>query len=824
MQRQFGLLYLLSGMGLLLRRLRMDDRSADNIRRASQKGHLVYVLYARSRMDWLALNRTLNSRKLPLSAFTPRLRSFWTRPIVDIFRQGWGALTQLFSKNRDMEYLEEALRRNEAVSIFLVQPGTLRSTTSEGLEDLMRLQADLSKPIQLVPIAVVWNRRPEKLRSETFRVLLGSNDEPGPLEKLYSVINRDHQPIIQAGEPVQLQEFLERMSGDKTDRQERALRLLLRRYLYRESHVIRGPRIRSHAWMKKLVLDHPHVKKLIEEQALLKKKSPEKIRASMEKTLDTIMARFSFRMIVFMAAVCRFIWSRIYSGVNVREEDLERIRQAIRMGTPILIPSHRSHLDYLLLSSICYEHGLVLPHIVAGENLSFWPVGMFFRKSGAFFIRRSFQGDDVFPVLFQTYVRLLIRDEYPIEFFIEGGRSRNGKLLPPKVGVLGMVVEASKGVRMDKDVSILPISISYEQIAEEKAYAKELSGKKKEKESVQGVLKATRVLFKRLGKVYIRVGEPISLNEEHKKMHKSWEQFSDRERKEILMQISEKVIHRIGQQMLILPTGITALVLLGAGKKGVRLLEIQERAKRLNALLRKQGAERADSFSHGGWVVVEALNRFLGEKCIQKIEDEGGDIIKIEDDARVTLEYYKNSLIHFLAFVSIAASAFLCAQDKSEAEELFVLQHYILRYEFFYDPDTTVDELFDSSCSLLIEYGALNEDRTLLSQERAKELSGLTQNFLESYLLVLQATYSFRGRSISQKDLPTKIQLFGKARLAIAEIIRPEALSLLNITNAIRAFREDSVLQFHMDGTGLRFDEDTLQLYRSTLQRLIHSL
>lgn len=824
MQRQFGMLYTLSGMGFLLRRLRMDDRSTDNIRKAAQKGHLVYVLYARSRMDWLALNRTLNGRKLPLASFTPGLRSFWNRPFGDMLRHGWNAFKQMFSKNKDMEYMRDAICRNEAVSIFLVHPKTLGSTASEALQSLMQLQSSLSRPIQLVPISVVWNRRPEVLRSEAIRVVLGSADEPGPLQKLYYVINRDHQPIIQAGEPVHLKDFLTRMSKDRPERQERALRLLLRRYLYRESHVIRGPRIRSHAWTKKLVMDHPSVASLIKEQMQEKKKSEEQIRASMEKMLDSIMARFSFRMIVFMAALCRFIWSRIYSGVDVREEDLERIRQAVRMGTPILIPSHRSHLDYLLLSSICYEHGLVMPHIVAGENLSFWPLGMFFRKSGAFFIRRSFQGERVFPVLFQAYLRLLVRDEFPVEFFIEGGRSRNGKLLPPKVGVLGMVVEASTSVRINKDVSILPISISYEQIAEEKAYAKELAGKKKEKESVQGVLKSTRVLFKRLGKVYIRVGEPISMNQVHQNLDKPWGEHDDRERKELLMRISERIIHRIGKSMLILPTGITALVLLGAGKKGIHLWEVQERATRLNELLESLGAVRADSLSHGGWVVVEALNRFLGEKCIQKIEDEGGDIIKIEDDARVTLEYYKNSLIHFVAFISIAASAFLCTKDKEKAEELFLLQHYILRYEFFYDPDTAVDTLFQKACTLLMQYGVLDKSYALISEDRAKELGGLTQNFLESYLLVLKATSSFRGRDMEPKELPTKIQDFGKARLAIGEVMRPESLSLINIKNAIRAFREDAVVQFRIDGSGLHFHEETLEYYRISLQALLYPI
>ena len=113
MLRQFGMFYLLSGMGFLLRRLRMDDRSAENIRKASRRGHLVYVLYVRSKMDWLALNRTLNKRKLPLSGFTPGLRCFWHRPIKDLVRQVWGGIKQFFTKTSDRDFIVSSLANNK---------------------------------------------------------------------------------------------------------------------------------------------------------------------------------------------------------------------------------------------------------------------------------------------------------------------------------------------------------------------------------------------------------------------------------------------------------------------------------------------------------------------------------------------------------------------------------------------------------------------------------------------------------------------------------------------------------------------------------------
>lgn len=828
MLRRFGMLYMLSGVGLLLRRLRMEDRSADNIRRASEKGPLVYVLYARSKLDWLALNRSLNNRRLPLATFTWGMRSFWFRPIFDAVSQLWLAIKQGFSKQySDSAHLMTALKSNRPVAVFLIRPTPRGGEPTGVIHQLAELQKSLEKPIQLTPICVVWNRRPEKLRSDTLRFLLGAADEPGPLQKLLYVINRDHEPVIQAGVPVDLPSLLNRYESRPIERQVRAVRLLLRRYLYRESHAIRGPRIRPHRWMKRLVMDSSEIRNLIAVQSKESRRKPAEVRVKVEKTLDHIAARFSFSMVKVIATICRLIWSRIYSGVDIREEDLERLRSAIRSGSPILAPSHRSHLDYLLISSLCYERGLVLPHIVAGENLSFWPMGAIFRRCGAFFIKRSFKGDPIFPTVFARYMGQLIRDEFPIEFFIEGGRSRSGKLLPPKLGVMGIVMEAAAHVRPDRDVPILPIAVSYEQIAEEKAYARELSGQKKKKESVQGVLKASKVLSKRFGKVYIRVGEPISLRDYMQSLEKPWGELGSERRKEALHDIGEQIMHAIGKNMVILPTGITAMALLCSTAKGQRLVSIQERAKRFDVLLRMQGAARANSLTHGGWVVMEALDRFVKEKWIQKISDEKGEIIQIHSDYRVTLEYYKNGLIHYIAPHAMLATAIL-STGKCHGDEtlrLFLTQIFLLRYEFPTDPNSSMEELARRCRIEMAEYGALHCDEnnvySIASQPLLEELGGLVLNFLESYLLVLKAAEALQSKSFTEKELPAKIQAFGQKRVAIDQITRPESLSVLNLKNALRAYKEEGVIQLRMDGSGLKFDALAQSEYVSDLTRLL---
>lgn len=833
MRRRFGPLYLLSGAAFFFRKLRMDDRSADNIRRANEKGPIVYVFHTKSKLDWLALNRMLNQRRLPLATFSHGMRTLWFRPFLDMAQQGWGVLRSLFKKTSEKEILRNSLQSGQSVTVFLTQLQNFFSTDTKVLEQLFELQKELEKPIQLVPIAVVWQRKPTKFRSDLRRFILGSEDQPGPLLKMLSVANRDHEPIVQAGEAVPLPEALERYASQPVKRQVRAVRLLLKRYLYRETHVIKGPKIRPYSWFLRQVLNAPEIKQLIIDEAKATGKSEQKIQKEIEKNLQHIAARFKFRILKMMAMICNFIWYRIFSGVDMREEDVERLREAVREGTPILVPCHRSHLDYLLISSQWYELGLLVPYIVAGENLSFFPMGYIFRSSGAFFIKRSFKKDRIFPKVFARYVKLLIREEIPMEFFIEGGRSRTGKLLYPKLGMLGMVVDSAVDIRKDRVISLLPIAVSYEQIAEEKSYARELSGEKKKKESIKGILKASSVLKKRFGKVYIRIGEPIKLNQIIENYDEPWKDMTQERRKEELQSIGEKIMFGIGKNMLILPTGITSMALLVESRGGIRLDLVQERANRFDNLLRYMGAMSADSLTHGGWVVEEALKRFSAEKWIERISDERGDIIRIFPESRITMEYYKNGLIHFMAPLSLLANAILANDGICQGDDTlryFLVAAFVFRYEFTTDPALDLEELAIQSREIMVYYGALEKEPKeekrrrdqyrVLERELLMELAQVTHNFFEAYLWTLRGCLALQDRSITERELPKKLQEYGKARLATGEIRRPESLSTVNLSNAVKAFSEENVLQFKAK-SGFIIERPVWEHYVHDLEKML---
>jgi glycerol-3-phosphate O-acyltransferase len=830
MLRRFGLLYYVLGLSYLLRRLGFTDRSADNVRRAAEKGPVVYVLHTRSRMDWLALNRVLNSRRLPLARVTVGLGATAFEPLRQALRKMKAALHYRMSFGSLPDplasgWLGEQVRQGMTTAIFLVEPGR-KAPRPDPLEVLARAQEQCDAPIQLVPVVALWRKAPEPARTEVGRFLMGSQDEPGPLQKLYSVATRHPDALVQAGEPLDFRELLDRYADDPEARRIRAARILLRRYLYREAHVVRGPRSRPYRWTRRLVMQSPEVRHLITREAEVTGRGEPYVRARVERTLDHIAARVSYPWTRLVGAFCTFLWNRIFTSVDFPDEDVERIRVALRQGTPILVPCHRSHLDYLLVSSLLYDRDIVIPHVVAGENLSFFPLGAVLRRTGGFFIKRAFQGDRVFPVVFQRYLKQLVRDGFPVEFFIEGGRSRTGKLLPPKLGVLGMILDAAGGARQDREVTFLPMAITYEQIAEGQAFARELTGSQKRDEDVGEVVRASKVVRKRFGSVFIRVGSPLCVRDLFDTLQEPWESLDPEERKEVLQEVGERLLHGIAQAMVVAPTNLAALALMAGPHRGTRLPALQSRFDRLAQLLSQRGAH-ASFPSHANEKVLErALERFESERMLRRVENDLGPILTIPSEQRIRLEYYKNGLIHMVAPASLLANAMLACPDARpddlEVIRLFRVQVFLLRYEFTLDPQVPLEELTVRATRDLRSYQALSPDEaSLRTEERLRELAELTRNFLESYLLALRAARVLMNRDLGTDELPQRMREVGKGLIEVEELRRAESLSIANLKNAVQAFREEGVLQMRTGGGGLQFDESATNQYMSDLGRLL---
>jgi len=284
---------------------------------------------------------------------------------------------------------------------------------------------------------------------------------------------------------------------------------------------------------------------------------------------------------------------------------------------------------------------------------------------------------------------------------------------------------------------------------------------------------------------------------------------------------------------------------------------LRDRSRRFYYLLRTVGAQSGVKNDFGGWAVQEALERFSSEGWIKNIDDESEEIIQVLPQSRITMEYYKNGILHHVATTSMLASAILGVMTKDEQKSLvdfwdeifnlFQYQVFLFRYEFLFNPELSVEELCSEALQYLVKYTALQNDSisqennqeeneestsentvdthtpehlTICNRSYLNELSGLTQNFLESYYLTLRACHAMRQRQFDEKSIFKHIQVYGKARISIRELLYEESLSSVSIKNAIRAFREEGVLSFLSDGNGFVFDEQVYNQYIDELRTL----
>lgn len=834
MGRRFGWVFHLLGLSVMLRKLRFEEHSAERIRRATERGPVVYALYHRSLLDVLALNKALNARRLPLASYSNGVRTPLWMPIPVYWRS---VLTRLATWSEPYDpvgsgFFGRLLASGHHAVIFMLgrKPldRLLRRPDPDYSTALLEAQRQSETPIQVVPVVVLWSRRPMAARTEVERSLLGAEDQPGHFSRLWAALARGGSIIVQAGEPLDLARFDDQYAHEPPARRARMLRVLLRRYLYREQSIVRGPRTRSHRWMRRLVLSSGAVRKAVEHEVSATGSSPERVRRRVERTFDKIAARMTHRWVQLASIATRLLWNRIYSGIDLREGDMDRIRAAQRRGGLVLIPCHRSHLDYLLVSSIMYQHDLALPYIAAGINLSFFPAGPIFRRLGAFFVKRSFKGDRIYPAVFTQYLKQLVREGFPIEFFIEGGRSRTGKLLPPKLGLLSMIVDTMSQIRRENfDITLLPINICYEQLAEERAYARELSGEKKKSESMGDVLRAGKVLRHRYGRVYVRVGEPLSLCESLTRLDKPWDELDRGRRGEWLQHVGERVLHRINEEAVVLPTSLVALAMLAHHRRGIRRSALEARVERFRSFLERAGAKMSASMAWPGWATEQALERFLEGKKIASFEDEEGPVYQLAEQSRVTLEYYKNSLLHFFVPASLLALSFRPALrehgipasgvpqggipvELAPAVRRFHGLAWMFRYEFVFDPEASAGALVDQGLEQLVAHGALARDGErlrLVDAERLQELAELLLSYVESYWVTLHAAHGLADRKLPAKELVDAIGTVGRGVFAVEEIRRAEALSAVNLRNAVRAFKEEGIFRPRPDGKGLAFDE-----------------
>ncbi|POS88235.1 acyltransferase [Erysiphe pulchra] len=548
-------------------------------------------------------------------------------------------------------------------------------------------------------------------------------------------------------------------------------------------------------------------------------------KAVIEKSLAELCEKLTFDML----------------GIHVSSEEVIRLRKVAENAyrakqSLIFLPSHRSHVDYVSLQLICYRLGIGLPTFVAGDNLNFPVVGGFLQRTGAMWIRRSFGDDVLYSTLVQSYIDTLLQGGYNLSCFIEGSRSRTGKLLPPKFGILRFMLDSIISGRI-QDAIICPVSTQYDKVIETEGYVTELLGIPKKKENLADFVSASSVLSLKLGRVDCRFHQPWSLKEfiqEQKARTVSLpKQINDNNdnnnansatRQRLLRTLGYRVLSDINAVSVVMPTALIGTVLLTLRGRGVGQAELIRRVEWLIERVRFKGGRVAHFGNAQTSTVIERSLDVLGKDLVGTVEGLPEPTYYAVD--RFHLSFYRNMTIHlFVTEALVCVSMYTRIKQgggpdnqKSTYDELkrqVIFLSQLFRAEFIYPTDGLESNLENTLRGLekdevVVREFKHNEKFTEVNLTDRERKAGrenfdfycfLIWPFVESFwlgavsVMGLTPPLEYQGDGwLSTKKCQDSAQLLGKTLYHQGDLSYFEAVNRQTLKNAWIRLEEEGII------------------------------
>ena len=704
----------------------------------------------------------------------------------------------------------------DGMPTYLINPPMLAKRYLQPEEDsfynLLKWQAEGDEDYYIVPLVVVWSRAPEREERGLADIFFGTTNQPGSLRRLYNYLYLIlvEEAIVEAADPVNLRQFLDKPEHQALNRSLLAHRLrdhLLGHFRAREARDHRPPAqvvqpvdgrgFAGRAFRVEAGGDCRDRKTQIDRGQARGRALPGRDGRQLQPAHGRLLSTW-----------CSWVWKNLFNGIEADESDLENVRNTAKRHPVIYVPSHKSHVHYLTLSYVLYHHNFFPPHIVAGINLSFFPLGPVFRGTGAFFMRRSFKGNRVYALVFSNYLKILIKENYPIEFSpFRAACSRTGRLLLPKMGVVKYMVRAYHELGI-KDLAFVPVYIGYDQVIDQPSYLHEMKGEK----SDSTLRSSSRMFRQKYGKIYLSFGEPISL-------------------KDYLAQNTEKEsddpsagFENLGYDIIKQINSLTMVD--GRVARGVRpAREQQARAQRRGPekvldwfykYLTERKVRLAKAFENNPLWYEEALDFYQSKKLVSFLPDQESprQIVAVPSDARLNLEFYKNNILHFFMPAAMTALVKLQKHDPAELARDYARLKQMFRFDFIWQEEEREGAEFENARAYF---------ETQATEEELKNFAGLVANFAESYAIALRALLGLRASRIPEKEFIARAHKIGEQSFSLREIERAEAVSNLNFSNALTWMKAEKYATLENGSLGLnpeaaRVIDDQLSWLNSLLK------
>jgi len=820
----------------LFKHVQFSKNMTEELKQMHRQGTVVYAIKYRGLLDYLLYHYRFRSSRLPYPKICFGMNVSLFLPLSHLLKLIKFQISYFFQHRRlpnpfKTGFYKDAIQEGTSCLLCLLDPkGFVRHfihSEKDHIHFLLEIQKGLERPIFIVPQLVLYKKTPEKDHPNLKDIFFGYKDNPGEIRKVALFFRYNRRAFIDFGKPLNLKEYLENQSADRPlEEMPEEIKQMLIESIDVQKRVILGPVMKTRQQLKEKVLKDREVIQAIERTVSRNKKPLKDVRRMADKIFNEIAADYNVTYVQFFHMALSWLWKRIYQGIDVDMEGLAVVRSWARDGSLIYVPSHKSHIDYLILNHILFEHHMHIPRIAAGQNLAFWPMGHIFRKSGAFFIRRTFKGSSLYPKIFSRYIKQLLLEGHPLEFFIEGGRSRSGKLILPKTGFLSILLQAYEE-GFSNDLVFVPASISYDRILEEKSYLKELGGEKKESESFKQVFTARRVLKRKHGKIYIRFGQPISFKE-----YLVQNNIDANNAPNLLGLDLTKSINKI---TLVTPLSLIASAILNKHRRNFQLHELRATSNIFLSFLKEKNISIATTLKKYEETIDETLSILINRKVISCLEeaDGSGRLYYVNEEKRKELEYYKNSIIHFFISHSFVAVSLLIGTEERMSDQDILSDYTFLKNlfknEFIFDDEITIDEEIKTVLSYFIEAsyvvrrdGSKGYRLTRLGYEELPIWAAFSKTFIESYWVAARSYVQMENESRKKSDLLKRMNQLGMRYYKIGFIDHVESVSQINFENAMRIIREEISMSKSQSGDDDLGDQEKLMGFTQRLYDLSH--
>lgn len=801
--------------------IRIDPEQKKLLHQLPKNAVIVYVNKIPSTFEYLFYHNRFPHLGLKPPEISMEYRILFWQPVLRLCRVALSHLYQSLIRRHfpdpyDSGYIGRHLDDGKAAMVALIdERGFNRRfvhNKTGPIQFLIEYQKESSRPVYLVPILMVFGRKPQKTTASFSNILFGTNRRPGFWRKVVRLFTQPEKIFVEVSEPVNLQTVLAQTAPEDHDavRLSLAVRGQLLEQINRHHQRIIGPILKNHLEIKESILTTPRLENYMSHYAETKKMIPVKVHKKASGYVDEIAARYSPLFVDFAAPIVKWIITTMFDGVSVNTQVVNRLKTTALKGPLIFVPCHKSHMDYLTLPYVLYTNNLPSPHIVAGKNMFFWPFGPIARAGGAFSIRRTFRGAALYTKVFAEYVYKLLNEGFNIKIFIEGTRSRSGKLLMPKLGFLSILVNACKNGACD-DMAFVPIYIGYDQVVEDNAYLHELEGGEKKPESIFQVIKARKFLNKRHGRIYVRFSTPITLTELSRNARIDLMSATTKETNRLTRELGDRIINAIDQNSLVTPHALVAAAFLNSPQDIVSYKTIEQYTDIYLKYLDSQKTALSDTLLiNSEHAIEQVVTQYIQKGYIDRMDSKKEAIwsesrFQVVTGKRTGLDYYKNNCIFFFIPAAITAAtiltqdAFLFASTDLDPNYRFLED--LLQNEFSRDLDSSVEKKLRKCLkafideAMLIPHPTMPDTYNLTSAgfRKLQLFANFLKPFLESYLIVATVLQSTPRKKLDGKKRLKVTLAAGERMVKNKDVRQSEAVNKNYFNNALTYFTAQKV-------------------------------